>query len=78
MRNRKLAVAGTMLAVLAATAMAYGADDKKDVYDAFAVQMGGAAQGASAMFEINITRWSTNEERLMLLNTLEQKVTRSS
>ena len=76
MSKQKLQVAGTIVAAIAALALstiAQAADDEKEVYNAFAVNMGGAMQGTSGTFQITITRWSTNEERLMLLNTLEQK-----
>ncbi len=75
MLSKKLKVAGTIVAVVAAlglTAMAHAADDNKEVYTAFVVNMGGAA-GMSGTLQINITRWSTNEERAMLLNTLKEK-----
>ncbi len=75
MLGKKLKVAGTIVAVVAAlglTAMAHAADDNKEVYTAFVVNMGGAA-GMSGTLSINITRWSTNEERAMLLNTLKEK-----
>ena len=74
MLGKKLKVAGTIVAVVAAlglTAMAH-AQDKREVYTAFVVNMGGAA-GMSGTLQINITRWSTDEERAMLLNTLKEK-----
>ena len=74
MLGKKLKVAGTIVAVVAAlglTAMAH-AQDKREVYTAFVVNMGGAA-GMSGTLSINITRWSTNEERAMILNTLKEK-----
>ena len=75
MLSKKLKVAGTIVAVVAAlglTAMAHAADDNKEVYTAVVVNMGGAA-GMSGSLQINITRWTTNEERAMLLNTLKEK-----
>ncbi len=74
MLSKKLKVTGTIVAVVAAlglTAMAH-AQDNKEVYSAFVVNMGGAA-GMSGTLSINITRWTTNEERTMLLNTLKEK-----
>lgn len=71
MNWQKLSVAMTLVVVaLALSGIAQAQDDTKEVYSAFAVNMG---QGKSGTFQINITRWSTNEERLMLLNTLKEK-----
>ena len=72
MSERKMLVA-TIVAVIAVLALAAGstaADDEKEVYNAFAVQM---VQGMSGTIEINITRWSTPEQRNMLLTTLKEK-----
>jgi hypothetical protein len=59
-------------ASIASISIAQTADDK-EVYTAFAVNMGGTLQGTSGTFDINITRWSTAEERNMLLSTLKDK-----
>ncbi len=75
MHRQKLPVATTFVAVVVALALmgiAQAQDDTKEVYTAFVVNMGGAA-GMSGTLQINITRWSTNEERAMLLNTLKEK-----
>lgn len=60
------------VAAIAITTIVHG-QDMKETYEAFAVQMGGGAQGASGTIEINITRWSSNDERIMLLSTLKEK-----
>ena len=76
MLSKKMMAIGTIAAIVAAfslTGIAHAAEDEKETYNAFAVNMGGALQGTSGTFQINITRWSTSEERLMLLNTLKEK-----
>ncbi len=74
MNWQKLSVAMTLVvAALALSGIAQAADDTKETYAAFAVNMGGTLQGTSGTFQITITRWSTNEERSMLLNTLKEK-----
>lgn len=40
---------------------------------AFAVSMSNIATGKSATMDINITRWSTDEERTMLISTFLEK-----
>ena len=72
-QKRKIATAIVSLVAVLALATVATAADEKEVYTAFAVNMGGAAQGASGTIEINITRWSSAEERNMLLNTLKEK-----
>ena len=73
MSERKQMLAATIvaaIAVLGLAAVSTAADDEKEVDNAFAVQM---VQGMSGTIEINITRWSTPEQRNMLLTTLMEK-----
>lgn len=79
MSMRKLWVVGmivTVVAALSLAAAAQEADETKDVFNARALNMGGGPTGASTTLLITITRWSTNEERMMLLNTLKEKRSR--
>jgi len=62
-----------VVAALSWAAAAQEADETKVVFNARALNMGGGPTGASTTLLITITRWSTNEERLMLLNTLKEK-----
>ena len=76
MPRRRLYITGMIVAVIAAlssAAAAQEADETKDVFNARALNMGGGPTGASTTLRITITRWSTNEERMMLLNTLKEK-----
>ncbi len=76
MPRRRLYIVGMIVAVVAAlswAAAAQEADETKVVFNARALNMGGGPTGASTTLLITITRWSTNEERLMLLNTLKEK-----
>lgn len=73
---RRMYVAGMILAVVAALSFAAAAQETaetKDVFNARALNMGGGPTGASTTLMITITRWSTSEERMMLLNTLKEK-----
>lgn len=73
---RRMYVVGMILAVVAALSFAAAAQEAaetKDVFNARALNMGGGPTGASTTLLITITRWSTNEERMMLLNTLKEK-----
>lgn len=56
-------------------ALAHAQEDMKETYEAFAVAMGTSnppvmRAGRSTVLQINITRWSTDEEREMLLAQL--------
>ncbi len=64
-----------LLALVATLAPSAGlaAGDEKEVYTAFAVNMGGTGPGATTTFEITIDRWSTDEERTTLIQTLKEK-----
>ena len=53
--------------------MGQAAEDEQEVYTAFAVNMSGAGRSGATTFQITITRWSTVEERTMLINTLMKK-----
>ncbi len=60
------------LATMVSTASASPAqsDTQKETYSCFAVSMGNLATGSSGTVQINITRWTTNEERKNLIDTL--------
>ncbi len=76
MRRRTLQITLTTAAVAAALALssiAQAQDETKEEYRALAVNMGGGPTGATTTLLVTITRWSTNEERMMLLNTLKEK-----
>lgn len=62
-------VVGLVLAVSAVTLAA----DEREEYTAFAVNMSGSGPSGATTFQITIDRWSTEEERTMLLNTLQTK-----
>lgn len=69
--TRVTAVVVMALAVSAMTVLA--GDDKKEVFTAFAVNMGATGPAGATTFEITITRWSTEDERAQLLQTLQEK-----
>lgn len=75
--TRALKQASAILVVaLVAPILTFGvatAQDTKEVYEAFAVNMGGALQGQSTTLQIHINRWSNEEDRQLLLNTLKEK-----
>ncbi len=69
---------GAVLALPAFVAISAGsqAADEAEVderYRAFAVSMGTMATGANTVFDIAITRWSTEEERQALIATLMEQ-----
>ena len=77
MHRKPAAVFGTLtvvFAVVAATAaaVATGAEDRPkpiETFTCFAAQM---ERGAAGVVDINIFRWSTDQEREMLLTTLQE------
>jgi hypothetical protein len=74
MNNRRLRVIGTTLvsgALLALATFAL-AQDKKETFNAMAVNMGTGPTGSTTI-QLTIERWSTEEERAMLLTTLKEK-----
>ena len=68
-KTKAMLVVSLVLLVSAMTAMA----DDTEVYTAFAVNMSGAGRSGATTFTMTITRWSTDEERTMLFNTLMKK-----
>ncbi len=68
-KTNAMLVVSLVLMVSAMTALA----DEKEVYTAFAVNMSGAGRSGATTFTMTITRWSTDEERTMLINTLMKK-----
>ena len=76
-KDWKLVMRILALAVVVALSatMAQAQDDKdvKESYTAFAVNMSNVGAGRASSFQINITRWSTDEERAKLLTTLKEK-----
>ena len=74
MSRHRLGLAATMLVIVVAFSWtAIAQEETKDVFNATAVNMGGGPTGASTTLQITVTRWSSNDERQMLLNTLKEK-----
>ena len=67
-----LAIAAA-LAMLVQAATASGEEEPKETFNAFAVSMGTIHTGATTTLLINISRWSTDEERQKLFTTLVEK-----
>ena len=67
------AVVVIALAMSVMTVVAADDKDKKEVYNAFAVNMGATGPAGATTIQITITRWSTEEERAALLQTLQEK-----
>ena len=74
MLRKRAAVLGVLaltLALAIVASVAAGAEDRKPIetFTCFAAQM---ERGAAGVVDINIFRWSTDEEREMLLTTLQE------
>ena len=65
--HKKLILAALVSALCLGTAFA---DDHKEVFTAFAVNMSNVGPGAATTFTIQIDRWSSAEDRERLLKTL--------
>ena len=70
---RVTAVVVMALAMSAMTVLAAQDKDKKEVFNAFAVNMGASGPAGATTLQITITRWSTEDERAQLLQTLQEK-----
>ena len=71
MRQRfALVVLGALIVSLVAVPAAVGKDKPIEVFTCFAASLG---TGQAGVVEITIDRWSTDEEREMLLTTLQEK-----
>ena len=71
-RIRRLAVA-LALAMAVPAAIAGAEDEPRETFNAFAVNMGTIHTGSTTTLQINITRWSTDEERAKLFTTIVEK-----
>ena len=65
--------ASVALAALTATPDARQTSGEKLSISAFAVNMSNIASGGTAVVDIQITRWSTPEERAQIINTMIEK-----
>ena len=63
-----------LAAVIALSAtIGLAAQDEKEVFTVHAVNMSGAGRSGTTTFTITINRWSSAEERNLLLTTLKEK-----
>jgi hypothetical protein len=61
------------LAMMVPAVIAGEEEEFRETFNAFAVNMGTIHTGATTTLQINITRWSTDEERQKLFTTLVEK-----
>jgi len=77
MTMQTLRFAGKIVSLAAAIALSatigQAAQDEKEVFTVHAVNMSGAGRSGTTTFTITIDRWSSVEERNLLLTTLKEK-----
>ena len=77
MTMQTLRVAGKIVVLAAVIALSatigQAAEDEKEVFTVHAVNMSGAGRSGTTTFTITIDRWSSVEERNLLLTTLKEK-----
>ena len=77
MTMQTLRFAGKIVSLAAVIALSatigQAAEDEKEVFNVHAVNMSGAGRSGTTTFTITIDRWSSVEERNLLLTTLKEK-----
>jgi len=63
----------TMLLALVTAVTSFAQNDEEEQYEAFGVNMSGSGPSGGTTFNFAITRWTSAEEREMLLQTLKEK-----
>lgn len=63
----------TMLLALVTAVASFAQNDEEEQYEAFGVNMSGSGPSGGTTFNFAITRWTSAEERDMLLQTLKEK-----